>query len=146
MVADIKIFYDTPHLLKSIRNNLGKYDLKVGNNVVSWKYIEMFYEKDQQQNIKIAPKLSRKYIVKEGFSDMWVNLAAHVLSRIVAAGILTHTTLGILPTKAVHTAEFVEQVDQLFYLFNSSTKYHYKELRGAFKENSSHFKYFFFLQ
>ena len=48
---------------------------------------------------------------------MRVNLATQVLSRTVAAGIYTHSTTGQLPQAAVHTAEFVYEVERLFLLF-----------------------------
>lgn len=69
---------------------------------------------------------------------MRVNLAAQVLSRTVAAGIFTHSTLGLLPPEAVHTAEFIYKIDQLFDLFNSATKEHFKEVQGAMKDNTGH--------
>ena len=30
------VFYDPPHLLKNVGNNLKKPDLKVGDNMLSW--------------------------------------------------------------------------------------------------------------
>lgn len=55
-------FYDAPHLLKSLRNNLRKYDLKVQDNIVSWRYIEQFYAKDREQGIRLAPKLADHHL------------------------------------------------------------------------------------
>ena len=58
---------------------------------------------------------------------MRVNLATQVLSRTVAAGIYTHSTTGQLPQAAVHTAEFVYEVERLFYCFNSAVRFHSKK-------------------
>lgn len=69
---------------------------------------------------------------------MRVNLAAQVLSRTVAAGIFTHSSLGLLSPEAVHTADFIYKIDQLFDLFNSATKEHYKEFKGALKNSTGH--------
>lgn len=127
----IHTFYDSPHLLKSLRNTLRKYNIKLGNNVVSWKHVVNFFENDSKQKLKLAPKLTQRHIHKQGFSDMRVNLAAQVFSRTVAAGMYTQATFGILPQEAVHTAEFIYTIDRLFDCFNSATKYNFKEIRGA---------------
>ena len=39
--------YDTPHLLKSVRNNLIRHDVVINGQSISWKYIEEFYAKDK---------------------------------------------------------------------------------------------------
>ena len=72
---------------------------------------------------------------------MRVNLAAQVLSRTVAAGIYTHSSIGSLPQEAVYTADFVHQVDRLFDCFNSSVAFHYKEVRGGINSNSCHLNF-----
>ena len=132
------IFFYSPHLLKSFRNTLLKYDINIGERKISWDYIRQFFEKDQQQKIRLAPKLTEKHICVEGFSKMRANLAAQVMSRTVAAGIYTHSVSGTLPQKAIHTAEFVEKVDSLFDCFNSSSKTHYKSVLSAVSADSCH--------
>ena len=52
---------------------------------------------------------------------MRVCLAAQTLSHSVAAGILTYVSLNALPAEAAHTAEFVENIDALFDIFNVKT-------------------------
>lgn len=131
-------FYDAPHLLKSLRNNLRKYDLKVQDNIVSWRYIEQFYAKDREQGIRLAPKLADHHLEKRGFSDMKVKYAAQILSRTVAAGVYTHAALGYLPNEAVYTGECIQNIDMLFDAFNSSSMYHYKETCNALTATSSH--------
>ena len=69
---------------------------------------------------------------------MRINLAAQVLSRTVAAGMYTHSTTGQLPQAAVYTAEFVHEVDRLFDCFNSSVRFHFKQVRGGLSSNSCH--------
>ena len=64
------VFYDPPHLLKNVRNNLKKADLKVGDNVVSWQHIVDFYNIDKVQMIQLAPKLTDKHIQLPPFSAM----------------------------------------------------------------------------
>jgi len=92
------VFYDPPHLLKNIRNNLKKLGFKFGENNVLWQHIVSFYSSDSGSPIRMAPKLTQN----------------HVLSHSVAAGISTHVSLGGLPPDAMHTAHFIEKLDQLF--------------------------------
>ena len=80
------VFYDPPHLLKNVRNNLKKADLRVGEKIVSWQHIVDFYNIDKMQMIQMAPKLKERHIELPPFSAMRVNLAAQVLSHSVAAG------------------------------------------------------------
>ena len=115
----IFIFYDPPHLLKNVRNNLKKADLQVGDNMVSWQHIVDFYNFDKMQVIQMAPKLKDKHIELPPFASMQVNLAAQVLSHSVAAGISTLVVLKQLNEDAKYTAQFIEHFDVLFNCFNS---------------------------
>ena len=45
------VFYDPPHLLKNIRNNLKKGGLQFDGEKVSWKYIVDFFKFDKSQPI-----------------------------------------------------------------------------------------------
>ena len=42
--------FDTPHIIKVIRNNLIKYDFHFDAQVASWEDIKVVYEKDKQQS------------------------------------------------------------------------------------------------
>lgn len=136
--VDIHWFNDAPHLLKSVRNNLRKYDAKVAEKTVSWRHVRGFYEKDKNQGIKLAPKLTDPHIEKRGYSDMKVKFAAQIFSRTVAAGVYTHASLRILPSEAVYTGEFLQNMDKLFDSFNSSSRFHSKECRCALSGTSCH--------
>ena len=134
----VHFFYDSPHLLKSLRNTLLKYDIKIGGKVISWEYIQKFFTIDHGQKIRLAPKLTKRYMCEDGFSKMQVSLATQVMSGTVAAGIYTHSITHLLPQEAVHTAEFVQQVDKLFDCFNSIRKYHFKNVFGGIHSDSCH--------
>ena len=45
------LFYDPPHLLKNVRNNLKKGDLQFDGEKVCWKYIVDFFKFDKSQPI-----------------------------------------------------------------------------------------------
>lgn len=85
-------FFD-PHLLKSLRNDFRKYDIKIDNNIMSWKYV------DQLQSIRLAPKLTIKHIEKQALSDMRVSVAAQALSCTVAAGIFYSFSIRFSTTR-----------------------------------------------
>ena len=56
----IYFFYDTPHLLKSVRNNLHKYNvlhqLENGEfGTASWKDDVKLHENDYKRKFKLAP-------------------------------------------------------------------------------------------
>lgn len=132
-VKDEKIFffYDTPHLLKSTRNNFTKYDIQIGNDVASWRHIVNFYASDKMHPIRIAPKLTDSHIDSNSFEKMKVKYATQILSRTVASGLYTYAALGGLPKEATGTATFVYKINELFDVFNSSVRYHYRKRKCA---------------
>jgi hypothetical protein len=62
-----------------------------------------------------------------------VKYAAQVLSATVAAAMSLSIRFGFLPASASGTVEFVERIDKLFDLFNSSTTSTGKKYNRAFK-------------
>ena len=111
------VFYDPAHLLKNVRNNLKKADLRVGEKTVSWQHIVEFYNIDKMQMIQMAPKFKEKYIELPPFSAMRVNFAVQVLSHSVAAGISFLVTVKELPEDAMETAKFTENFDALLCIY-----------------------------
>ena len=127
----VYFFYDTPHLMKSMRNNLINHNIFHNGNTIRWKYIQAFYEADKKLSIRLAPKLSHQHIYCNTFDKMRASLATQTFSRTVAAGISTYCKLKEFPREAMHTAEFINNMDQLFDIFNAGQKYHYKEKKCA---------------
>ena len=132
---NIFVFYDPPHLLKNIRNNLKKGNFYVDGKLVNWQHIVDFYHFDKSHEIRLALKLTDKHINLPPFTSMRVNLAAQVLSHSVAAGISFLVRAGIMPESARSTAQFVEHFDVLFNTFNSRTIKSSKTLQNAFNEH-----------
>ena len=66
----IFVFYDLPHLLKNVRNNLKKADLRIAEGVVSWQHIVDFYNFDKCLPIQMASKLKDTHIELPPFSAM----------------------------------------------------------------------------
>ena len=134
--SKVVFMFDSPHLLKNVRNNLVKHDFIIGEKRVSWKYIAGFYECDSKRSIRMAPRLSKKHIQLPPFSSMRVCLAAQVLSHTVAAGICTYVDIGKMPDEAMHTADFIKLVDGLFDTFNSRFIFDKKLLRRPISNKS----------
>lgn len=134
-------FFDAPHLLKSIRNNFKKFDLVYNGKVASFRHVVEFYEKDRMMNPRLAPKITRKHIELPPFSPMRVCLATQLLSHSVSRGILTHVALNSMPSVAAYTADFIDNFDSLFDVFNSSLKFDAKVYRRALSLNSLHWEF-----
>lgn len=77
LVDNFKILYifDTPHLMKKIRDNLLKHRIQFGmNKVALWAHIIEFYNRDSKQWIKTALKLSKNHVEPTSFQKMKVNI------------------------------------------------------------------------
>lgn len=132
----IHMFFDTPHLMKSIRNTLSKYDIEINLDIIKWKYIEQFYKTDKEKCIKLAPKLTDSHIYFSGFEKMRVKLATQVFSRTVASALYTHSVLGALPPEAAATATFIQNTDELFDVFNSAHLHHFRSRKCAISDSN----------
>lgn len=133
----IYFFFDTPHLLKCLRNNFKKYDFLHEDKICSWSHVVNFHAIDSKQIPRMAPKLTKKSIILPPFSPMRVCLATNVFSHSVHAGILCNVTLNNLPARAIHTADFIDKIDTLFDIFNSA-KYSDKMYRKPISVQSNH--------
>ena len=119
--AKIFCFFDPPHLFKSVRNNLMKHDIQIRNKVVKWQHICDFFDIDSKQPIRLCPKLTNKHFNLTNFTKMKVSYACQVMSKSVAAAIMTHVSFKSLPPEAADTASFLERMDNLIDCFNSRT-------------------------
>ena len=139
-IRDKKYFtiYDPPHLLKSVRNKLMKYNFGFDNKIARWKDIINFYKKDEKLPTRLAPKLTEKHLDPNGFSKMRVKLAAQVLSHSVAAAIYTYVSLGALPSQGIGTAELLARVDEIFDCCNSPSFYDKRIKRRLLTPSSPH--------
>lgn len=129
--------FDPPHLLKSVRNILSKYNIRFGGSkMAKWSAIEYFYSKDSQNVYKVAPKLTNQHINVK--NKMRVKYAAQVLSHSVAAGLCMIQTCSSSIDDYSGTAEFVEQMDELFDMLNSRSLSHTKLFARAITATSTH--------
>lgn len=122
-IDDQKFFYifDAPHILKAIRNMLLKYDFIFEDNIISWKFIEQFYNHDKTYGVRAAPKLTNSHINPSPFEKMKTKFATQLFSATVSHGMNVYIRFGQLPKEALKTTEFILKMDQMFDLLNSST-------------------------
>lgn len=138
---NIYLMHDSPHLIKSVRNNFKKYTFTSENETYSWKDIVDFYNIDSVNSPRLASKLKKIHICLPPFSPMRVCLATQVLSHSVSAGILTLVAFNKLPSKAVHTAKCIQFFNDLFDCFNSIKKNESVALRKPMKKDSIHWDF-----
>lgn len=139
----ISFIYDPPHLLKSLRNNLLKYNLLYKNREIKWKYICDAIESENPLKLKLLPKLTSRHIKLDNPSDrMKVKFATQFFSHSVHTAMVVLQALNEIDAYSKYTAEFVEDIDKLFDCVNSSSlnKHGYK-LRYAMSESSPHEKH-----
>lgn len=134
-VNEQKVVYifDIPHILKAIRNNLIKHDYVHENKRISWDFVKSFYDNDKMYPIRAAPKLTDSHINPSGFEKMKVKFASQIFSATVSAGISLFVRFGVISAEAITTAEFIDKVDKLFDLLNSSKTSSTKKMNAAFK-------------
>lgn len=145
-VGENKIIYifDPPHLLKATRNMFFQHNLKFNDNLIEKKHLTSFYEQDIKCNLRAAPKLTHSHIFPGPFEKMKVFLAAQVLSQSVAAGMEMYLVSNKLDPSSKATIDFIENMDKLFDIFNSSKKPTSKNFNRPFKqtkEQVDHLKY-----
>ena len=133
--------FDTPHLIKAVRNILMKYDFHFNGKIASWDDIKVVYNRDQQQSLRCCPKLTKKHINPNGFEKMRVKYATQVLSQTVASTLLTYVSLGALPPNTSGTAELISKFDNLFDCLNSSSVKSAKIYKKPIRNESIHIKY-----
>ena len=138
----IFVFYDPPHLIKSVRNNLMKYDFQTEEGVAAWKVIVDFYHRDcALGSFRMVKKLKKKHLELNSFAKMRVYLATQVLSHSVAKAIGTLCSLGIFPPEHMATSHFLEMFDCLFNVFNGSLLSSSAKYRHPITLTSSHHQF-----
>lgn len=129
---EVIYIFDTPHLIKATRNNLLKYNFQFDNKIASWSHVVDFYNRDCKQWIKMAPNLTKCHLEPNSFQRMKVKYAVQVFSNRVAAGMCTQMSYGFLSNEALGTIDFIEKLDKLFDILNSSALNNPKEYGKVF--------------
>ena len=119
----VYVLADVPHLLKNTRNNLLTKNIIFGDLTAKWDVIRFVWRDEEKRDLKLLPKLSWLHIAPPPWAKMKVSLAAQALSKTMSAAIRTMVHYGTLPSDSLGTAEFVEKIDRLFDLLNTSSSH-----------------------
>jgi len=128
----ILVFHDQAHMIKLIRNTFGdKKILKNGDGkLIQWKFIEKLFEKEQEEGLKLATKLTSRH-VKYQNEKMNVRLASQVLSQSVSDALLYLKSEDPNFEGCEATAEFCSMVNNAFDIMNSRKLYSKKPYNSA---------------
>lgn len=122
-VNDNKIIYlfDTPHLLKSVRNNLIGNTFKKNEKIISFNNIIATYEIDKKiKKSNALLKITEAHIHPNSFQKMSIKLAAQIFSHSMAFALRTCISTAELKSKtASDTADFIDFMNNLFDCLNS---------------------------
>ncbi|KAK3917824.1 Transposable element P transposase [Frankliniella fusca] len=130
---------DVPHLLKSLRNALMSYNLQLQDgSLVKKEYIDKFIRMDMTMQPRLVKKVTETHLAPNNFQKMSVSLAAQLLHRKVAAGIMVYSILGALPHEATVTAKFCERIHNFFDSWNGIVVDDSETFKKAMTENSGH--------
>ncbi|XP_045473667.1 uncharacterized protein LOC123680055 [Harmonia axyridis] len=127
---EIVPLFDTPHLIKGLRNNLLTKDAHFLLNDVpkkaKWSHIQRFYDLDiSDPSTKICAKLTDSHVLPEKMNKMKVKLCTQVFSNTVGTLMKRISRWDIehklsLPSEAADTAELILFLDKLFDSLNVS--------------------------
>lgn len=133
----IYTIFDTPHLIKSVRNTLLKNNIRIGENEVSFRDIEALYCLDRKNVARASTKLSEIHIRPNSFQKMKVKLATQVFSNSVATALQVAVETGdIKSDTAVFTAKFLKGMNDIFDALNSRLLYDHNPYRCAISRES----------
>lgn len=113
------IIFDPPHMLKCIRNSLGKYrQFHSNGKLISWRYIERL-ETYRVNNNFVSHKLTKAHI-QWNKNQMNVRLAAQTFSRSVANSIdYLRNEEHVMFSNSAETIKFISCINDLFDIFNA---------------------------
>ena len=115
--------FDVPHLLKATRNMFLKNNFSYDEYSTDHKYVVDFYQEDSKLQRRLAPKLTNAHVSSNAFETMKVRFAAQLFSSTVAAAMTMYIHLKRLPDEAMGTIDFIDKMDKLFDILNSTNDY-----------------------
>lgn len=138
LINDKKIIYifDPPHILKATRNIFFQHVFKCGNELFDTKCLKLFFNQDRNSNPRAAPKLTNAHIFPNAAEKMRFDLAAQVFSHSVASGMSYYLANNNLPSISKPTIQFIDNMDKLFDIFNSTEKPNLKIHNRPFKKTN----------
>lgn len=133
----ILIILDPPHMIKLLRNVLGKHgQLHINGRLIAWRYIDRLESRRVKNNF-VSHKLTKEHVQWEK-NKMQVSLATQTFSRSVASAIDYLRNEGdILFSNSEETCKFIRTVNDLFDIFNSKHDDSTSQFRRGLSINSA---------
>lgn len=138
----IYVFWDFPHLIKCLRNNLMTSSFSINNNEdplkrTDWNDILEMSKIDNQTNFVMAPKITPTHLNPNTFQKMRVKYATQLISHTVSCTLKCLSENGKLqnPLRVETLYTILEKFDKLFDMFNSSSKFASKSFLCAYENN-----------
>lgn len=131
--------YDTPHLMKSIRNNLLNGNYILDNEIISFSDVRDTYRIDQrsQTGARSMVKITSAHLNPNPFQKLSVKLAVQIFSHSVSSAIQTAVQTGVLNSStALTTANFLTSCNNLFDCLNSVQRYNKNPYACALSQNT----------
>ncbi|XP_011057635.1 PREDICTED: uncharacterized protein LOC105147948 [Acromyrmex echinatior] len=139
LVNNERVFFvfDVTRLMRTTRNVFRIHDFRFREKRASWTDIELFFRRDSQMRLPLAPKLSLSHLEPKGCQKIETKYAVQIFSGSIAAGLSAHIASGELPLEMIGTMELIHNFDQLFDILNSSasTKSNTKNFEQTFTGN-----------
>ncbi|CAI6354376.1 unnamed protein product [Macrosiphum euphorbiae] len=123
-----------------------QHNFKYDNELIEKKHLVSFYNEDSKNNLRAAPKITYSHIFPGPFEKMRVYLAAQVFSESVSAGMLLFLKSNHLPDTSLPTINFIQNMDKLFDIFNSSRRPGLKQFNRPFKNTDSQISHLKFME
>ncbi|CAI6342991.1 unnamed protein product [Macrosiphum euphorbiae] len=123
-----------------------QHNFKYDNELIEKKHLVSFYNEDSKNNLRAAPKITYSHIFPGPFEKMRVYLAAQVFSESVSAGMLLFLNSSHLPDTSLPTINFIQNMDKLFDIFNSSRRPGLKQFNRPFKNTDSQISHLKFME
>lgn len=124
--------FDSPHLLKSARNNLIKYSYEVDGYFSSFGHVRSVFDFFSTMAYTGVVKLTPAHIDPTIWEKMRVRLATQVMSNSVACALELLLKFGNLPPEAEGTAKIVSLFDRLFDTLNASLYNHPNKYKNVY--------------
>lgn len=128
----IVYMYDSPHLLKSARNNLIKYSYEVDGYSSCFSHVRSVFDFFSTMAYSGVVKLTPAHIDPSIWEKMRVKLAAQVMSNSVACAMELLIKFKNLPIEAEGTAKIVSKFDMLFDTLNASLHNHPNKFKNVY--------------
>lgn len=125
IVNNQQIFFtfDVPHLIKATRNMFLKHDFKYDRYIAKIEYLKKFYEIDSTKKFRLASKLTSTHINPGPLEKMKTVRATQLFSQMVVTGLSTYIHFEKISADAIGTVNFIDKMDKLFDMLNSTGKY-----------------------